>query len=217
MGAFLQLSTILGDLSTVAKKLNYPESSICILRGDIDELHNKFPSTYDNLISCYHNRDNRLPILYGQDLVASWLYEDYLMHKLKIVGLDIVGSGTDKNREILPNTIVSTDSDCLVSYNGKKRRLELVNDHKGFWKKTHKCHLRDQKFKKIVETDSILLGISTKDNTYFIIDNILTVPSKYLPFHTLWHKPAQELTIMETDLCLIDYNTISEQIKGMIM
>lgn len=217
MGAFQQLSALLGDLTPIAKKLNYPDPSICVLGGDINELQKSFPDTYENLMTCGHNRDSRSPILYGQDLVASWLYEDYLMHELKSAGLDIVGAGADKNREILPNTRVSTDSDCLVSFNGKQKGLELMNDHKGFWKKTHKCHLRDQKYNKIFRTGSIFLGVSTSDNTYFITDDISSVPSKYLPVHPLWHKPAQELTITTADLRPIDYKSIAEQIKGMLM
>lgn len=217
MGAFQQLSSLLGDLRPIAKKLNYPDSSICVLGGDIEVLKTNFPKTYDNLMTCGHNMDSRTPILYGQDLVASWLYEDYLMHELKSAGLDIIGAGADKNREILCNTRVSTDSDCLVSFNGKQKGLELMNDHKGFWKKTHKCHLRDQKYNKILKTGSIFLGVSTIDNTYFITDDISSVPSKFLPIHPIWHKPAQELTITSEDLIPIDYNTIAKQIKGMLM
>ena len=217
MGAFNQLTALEGDLTVLAKKLNYPASSICVLSGDIDALQRDYPNIYKNLLSCSHNKDSRSYILYGQDLVASWLYEDYLMHELKMAGLNIVGAGADKNREILPNVKVSTDSDCQVSYKGKERGLELMNDHKGFWKKTHTCHLRDNKYQKIVKSHSIFLGVSTLDNTYLLFDDITTVPSEYIPFHRFWHKPAQELKLKADDLKAIDYKVIAQRIKGMLI
>ena len=145
MGAYNGMSQLLGDLVPIAESLNYPESSISVLRGDMQELQEKHPQTYNNLMSCRHNRDTRTPLEYGQDLVASWLFEDYLMKKLSEVGLAIAGAGADKNREILPNVKVSASSDCEVSYQGKTRGLEVMNDYTGWWKKTHHIDLRDQK------------------------------------------------------------------------
>ncbi len=217
MGAFNQLTALEGDLTVLAQKLNYPASSICVLSGDIEALQRDYPNIYDNLLSCIHNKDRRSYILYAQDLVASWLYEDYLMHELNMAGLSIVGAGADKNREILPNDKVSTDSDCLVSFEGKERGLELMNDHKGFWKNTHTCHLRDNKYQKIVESHSIFLGVSTFDHTYLLFDDITAVPSEYIPFHRYWHKPAVELKLKAGDFRAIDYKNIAQRIKGMLI
>ena len=78
MSAFIGVKALLGDLIPIAVSLHYPDSSICVLKGDINVLKRDFPQTYSNLTSCNHNKDNRTFIEYGQDLVASWIYEDYL-------------------------------------------------------------------------------------------------------------------------------------------
>lgn len=129
------MTELLGDLVPVATSLGYPESSICVLEGDIDLLAAKFPQTHANLMSCRHNRDSRTPIEYGQDLVASWIYEDTLMAELNNCGLEIVGAGADRNREILATAKVSAASDCCVSSGGSSRKLEIMNDYKGYWSK----------------------------------------------------------------------------------
>ena len=69
---------------SVATSLGYPESSICVFKGDIDLFAAEFPQTHANLMSCRHNRDNRTPIEYGLDLVASRIYEGGLMAELTI-------------------------------------------------------------------------------------------------------------------------------------
>lgn len=216
MSAFTQLSALLGDLTVIARKLNYPASSICVLEGDLKVLGRDYPETASNLISCSHNMDDRSAIVYGQDLVASWIYEDYLMHELKEAGLEVTGAGADKNREILRSNKVSTDSDCLVSFEGHERGLELMNDHKGYWEKYHKFHLRDNKYQKILNTQSIFLGVSTFNGTYFLIDDISAFPAKFSPYHFSWHKPAQELTIPKDALKPVDFTQIAQDIKAML-
>ena len=101
MGAFAGMTELLGDLVPVAASLGYPDSSICVLKGDIDLLAAEFPQTHANLMSCGYHKDGRTPIEYGQDLVASWIYEDSLMAELTKKGLQITGAGADKKREIL--------------------------------------------------------------------------------------------------------------------
>lgn len=218
MGAYSGMSQLLGDLVPIAKSLNYPESSITVLKGDMLELQTKHPQTYNNLLSCRHNRDRRTPLEYGQDLVASWLFEDYLMKELSDAGLAISGAGADKNREILPNVKVSSSSDCEVTYKGVTRGLEIMNDYTGWWKKTHHIDLRDQKYSKIVRTNSLFLGVSNSDNTYVLIDKMATFPSKFIPAHAPYgFKPAYQLTITDEDLKPLDFSTIATQIKGYLL
>jgi hypothetical protein len=217
MGAFIEMTNLVGNLTTVATEFNYPESTKCILSGDENRLRIEFPQTYSNLMSCNHHRDNRSPIEYGRDLVASWLFEDYLINELTKVGLSIIGAGADKNREVLPNTKVSSSSDCIVSYNGKRRGLEIMNDYTGWWKKTNKIDLRDQKYNKIDRTNSIFLGISNSDNTYILINKISDYPSKFIPAHGPYgFKPAYRVTITDADLKPLDFETIANQIKTLL-
>lgn len=87
MGAFEGLKTFFEkSLEEIASQLNYSEEKILILKGKQDELRIKFPKIYENLVSCRHNRDCRTEIQYAQDLVASWLFEDYIMQCFRDMG-----------------------------------------------------------------------------------------------------------------------------------
>ena len=106
-------------------------------------------------MSYRHNRDNRTPIEYGQDLVASWIYEDSLMAELKKCGLEIECASADKNREILTTAKVSAASDFRVGAGGSYRKLEIMNEYKGYWSKYRRIDLRDDKFNKPNNEDTI--------------------------------------------------------------
>ena len=77
MGAFVGAQNFFSkSLVEVARGLDYIQDNLLILEGDIQALQNLFPETYRNIMSCQHHRDNRTPLEYAQDLVASWLVED---------------------------------------------------------------------------------------------------------------------------------------------
>ena len=140
------------------------------------------------------------------------------MKELTGAGLNIEGAGADKNREILPNTKVSSSSDCTVSYQGRQRGLEIMNDYTGWWKKTHHIDLRDQKYNKIVRTNAIFLGVSNSDNSYVLIDDMASFPSKFIQAHAPYgFKPAYQLTITDANLCPLDFKALATQIKGLIL
>lgn len=46
MGAFEGMTALLGDLVHVARSLGYPESTVCVLKGDANVLKRDFPTTY---------------------------------------------------------------------------------------------------------------------------------------------------------------------------
>lgn len=215
MGAFTGVTALLGDLTSIAVSLGYPDSSICVLKGDIELLKKEFPQTYSNLISCRHNRDHRTPIEYGQDLVASWIYEDYLIEQLSRCGLSIVRAGADKNREILANTKVSSASDCQISFNGCSRKLEIMNDYKGYWSKYGNIDLRDDKFEKLCKENSIFLGTAPQDNKYIIIDFTKPINAEYIPSHFPYGgKPAYKINGIGKSLKDLNYQEIVKDIKG---
>lgn len=117
------------SIINTAQKLNYTEDNILILNNDEESLKIKYPEIYNNLLSCTHNRDYRSPLQYAQDLVCSWIYEDFLLKELNKTGLTIELSGEDKNRKILKSAKVSSNSDYLVKYNNKTAFIELANDY----------------------------------------------------------------------------------------
>lgn len=216
MGAYLHVKEMFPNIIERAEKLNYPASSICILKGDIQKLQSQYIETYENLNSCRHNRDARSLIEYGQDLVASWLIEDLIIEELQNQGLNIKGDGSDKKREVLRAQKVSAGSDCLVVVGEKSKKLELMCDYTGYWKRTKKIDLRDSKFNKMKSTNSLFLGISTIDNTYVLID-IPKTSASYIERHFPYGgKPAYSLTVKREDLMELDYLNLKEKILSLI-
>lgn len=217
MGAYKHMLGLYPDLVEKAKSYNYPESSVCILKGNELELQQQFPETYNNLLSCRHNRDTRTPFEYGQDLVASWLFEDFLMENLTNAGLVVSAAGADKTREVLPHTKVSSSSDCVVSYNGKERLLELMSDYTGYWAKNGKIELRDAKFKKMQDSKSLFLGVSTMDNKFILLDIGEDFESKFIPSYFLYgYKPAYSIKLPKESMKSLDFTQLATDIKQMI-
>lgn len=217
MGAFDYMCWIYPDLVKKATEHNYPESSICILQGNLQRLKEEFPQTYSNLTSCRHHRDRRTPLEYGQDLVASWLFEDSLIQELKNRGLCISKAGADRNREILATAKVSASSDCIVSYLGKNRLLEIMNDYTGYWTRYRKIDLRDSKFSKLQESQSLFLGVSSVDNKYILLDMGKEVEYKYINnYFPYGGKPAYSIKLPENIMKGLDYTLLAKEIMELI-
>lgn len=205
------------NLADIARSFLYPESSICILSGNEEELKTKFPDTYKNLLSCSHNRDKRTPMEYGRDLVASWLFEDFLINGLKDRGLDIEGNGADKNREILGKYSVSSSSDCIVRNGNSSVGVEIINDYNGWWNYARKIDLRDRKYEEIVKSKSVLLCISNTDGRYMLFRDIKDLPMKYIPEHKPYGgKPAYSLDISNCEMKKLDLNEVAETLKEIV-
>ena len=86
--------------------------------------------------------------------------------KSKAVPAISVYAGADKGRGSLLNTKVSASSDFIVSNEGKRRFLELMSDYTGYWARNGKMELRDSKFKRLQELNSLFLGVSAIDNKF---------------------------------------------------
>jgi len=191
LSVFLSIS-----LYDLAIKYNYSEENLLILSENENLLKEKYPDVYKNILSCTHNRDKRTPFQYAKDLVSSWLFEDYLINEIKSHGYSLQLSGKDKERKILSNSNVGANSDMQFNYNNKSLKIEIINDYTGFWKKTGKLHLRDQKFKKMQLENSLLLAISIDDKSYALIPINEKTKAKYINNHKPFgFKPAYELDI----------------------
>lgn len=163
-------------------------------------LQKQYPEIYQNLLSCSHQADCRSPLAYGRDLVASWIFEDFLCQALQnnhqfTIQLD----GADQNRMILATSDTSSGSDYLItSPTGRQLRVELVNDYTGFWHKHQKLHLRDQKYLRLQNSHSLLLAIAISEELceFTVFDFRNTIPATYIPSHKPYGgKPAYELHI----------------------
>jgi len=197
MSAYNEYSKMFRDgIASKAVELNYSAANICVLKGDIRQLQTEFPQTYENIISCLHNRDSRSPIEYARDLVASWIFEDTIVQKLNEAGLTTTLTGTDCNREILTTTKVSASSDCQISANGKSRCLEIMSDYTGWWERTGHIDLRDSKYLKLVREKSLFLGVCTTSSKYILLDFAKDISANYIAKHKPYgDKPAYSIVI----------------------
>lgn len=215
MGAFTGSQSFFKyPLVEVARRLDYYQDNLLILQGDINALSNLFPETYRNIMSCQHHRDNRTPLEYAQDLVASWLVEDSFLKVLNSNGLHAELDGADQNRRILANAKTSTSSDFIVSYNGNSRKLELMNDYTGYWARTGLLDLRDSKYQKLSAEQSLFLAVSTTTKEFSLFDFGETVSARFIPSHRPYGgKSAYEINIAKKIMLEATPYNITEAIK----
>lgn len=210
------------NIIDIAKELNYDEDNILILESNENELKLKYKETYDNLKSCVHNRDDRTLIAYAQDLVCSWIFEDYLLVKLKECGLNIELSGTDKKRKLLNSKKIGSTSDYIVTYDNKKAFIELANDYKGYWNKNKVCDLRDDKFLHIKNMSSnaeysFLLGIDFLNSKFFIMDLLKSNENiSYKEYHWAYHKPVYSIDLSNIKYYDFSFSNIASKITSFI-
>ncbi len=201
----------------VAESMGYADDNIIILKGDINQLKEKFPDTYNNLLSCVHHADRRTPLEYGQDLVASWLIEDYFLDVLSSPDYEISLGGADRNRKILPNVRTSATSDFVISKAGKRVKMELMNDYTGFWARSGRLHLRDAKYLQLQRDQALFIAISTPTGEFAIYDFRKEIPAKYISAHKPYgYKPAYELAIPKSMLRPISKENMVKTIDELI-
>lgn len=218
MGAYLQLKSFYPQgLEAKARDLNYSEANLLILSGDAVELKKQFPKIYTNLLSCSHNKDRRSFMEYAQDLVASWIFEDDLMLQLRANGLQIKSAGADKDCVILSDRRVSASSDYVVSWAGKRVFLELMSDYTGYWTRNGQMDLRDGKYKKLIRSKSLFLGISLKDKKFIFIDFAKDINATYIAKHRPYgFKPAYKIIIDRNSLISFNIKELITLIKNAV-
>lgn len=219
MSAFLGVSQLFGQgLEKHARKLGYAEDNILILAGDEAGLKARFPETYANLLSCRHQADRRSPLEYGQDLVVSWLFEDYLFVLLKqgARNFTIRRAGADRERKILAQAKVSATSDYELEYqSGARRKLELMNDYAGYWAKNGRLDLRDSKYNKLRAENSLLLAIAVGERQFMVFDFATEVAANYIPQHPPYgFKPVYQLKIEKTAMEALKSDKIIEKLAN---
>ena len=157
-------------LDKMASNLHYHQSNIYILQDKFDLLEKEFPSIYQNLLSCSHNKDKRTYKEYAQDLVSSWIFEDTLLSYLSKAKLDVILKGADKERIILSHTKIETTSDYLVRKEEKERFVELINSYTPYWVNNKRIDLRDNKYLKMKAKNVLLLCIDVYSNIFYIVE-----------------------------------------------
>ena len=217
MGAFVGLSKYFsnGVLSS-ARDMGYSEPNLLVLSGDIDGLQNKYPEVWNSLVSCDHQRDKRSPITYGKDLVASWVFEDCIIGSLREGGLDAHHSGADCDRQLLYKDNVTSDSDVEIVLGDHRIPVEIVCDYTGWWTSNGRIDLRDKKYHKLKSSGSLLLGISTIDNTLVVIDFSKDISYKYFEYYTRYGgKPAYSIQIPSGSIYEFEIPIMVDVVKNM--
>ena len=217
---YMMLEEFFDDtMINIAKKMGYSEDNILILEDNIDKLKTDYSDVYDNLKSCKHNRDSRTEIEYAQDLICSWIFEDYLILNLKLYGLEVKLCGTDHERKILQSSLVSSKSDMFVKgSNNNKIYIELVNDYRGYWLKYSKIDLRDDKYLHIKSLSkgvdkSFLLGVDFYNKKFFLFDVNKNQNVKYEAFHYAYKKPVYTISLKNIVYYDFSFEKICNEIK----
>ena len=163
-----------------------------------------------------HFRDSRSGAEYAADLIISWVQEDALLGMMTRAGLKVELDGTDKYRELLKPGEISSASDFVIKDGAVSRKLELAYDITGYWRKTGKFDLRDSKFDRLVNENSIILGVAILTREAFVIDTAkmdgISIVS--IPHHPVYKKPAK--TLIGIDQLLLPFNLMLSSLKTII-
>jgi hypothetical protein len=163
-----------------------------------------------------HFRGDRSGAEYAADLIISWIQEDALLSTLEDLGLSIELDGTDRKREFLPGTKVSSTSDFVLATDKKARKLEVAYDSTGHWRRFHKFDLRDAKFQRLLAEKSLLLGIDVLAVEGFVLDfsKKLDLKVQDIPFHFTYKKPAK--SINGIDKLLVSISDALTDLKSLL-
>lgn len=197
------------DLADVAKDYNYSQSNIYILENNFEKLQIEYSDVWKSLQSCKHQRDKRTIEEYAKDLVSSWVYEDTILIYLKD-NFEIELYGADRERNVLPSSKVSTDSDFCLKKNDELISVELVNSYTNYWKAYQRIDLRDNKFEKLKKKQALLICIDIFNKEFYFVDLKKSNENiKYIQYHEPYEKPAYQILLDNT-------NVFSFSIKNLI-
>jgi len=143
-------------------------------------------------------RDQRTAEEYACDLLLGWIVEDSLIKLIINLGYECSVISDDKKREFLKRPTSKVDI-LIKNKEGKEALVELVTDNTGFWKKTKKLHLREQKYEKLLKQKGVLLGLDFSNKNFFIVKVQELIISKKIERHFMYGgKPATEINLKET-------------------
>lgn len=151
------------DNTSIPKK----DSFISLMKLDPSDELIEYLKTKTNLS---HFKDKRTNIEYAIDLVLGWLSEDAIIHHLKKRDIKCNLDGRDKYREFLSAKDISTQPDISIEHNKKIIPLEIMNDWNDYWIKRNMIDLRDNKYHKLKQEKSLLLGFAPKSAKGILLD-----------------------------------------------
>lgn len=112
-----------------------------------------------------HQKDKRTASGYAIDLIIGWLIEDAILASLLLRGIPVKLQGSDNQRDFLNQNELETTPDLLI----ENTQIEIVSDWTDYWMRTGNADLRDNKFKKLVQEEAYLFGMSPISGMGFLI------------------------------------------------
>lgn len=145
-------------------KYGYSDENYAIMAGDEEYLKFTNPVLFGTSKMSELRHDGRTVMMYYQDMVSSWLYENMVMdcinNKCQTAKLGL--AGVDRERKILVgDSGVNNQSDFMAVYRGQKFPIELSMSHTGYAYWQEKINLRNRKREHLKAENSILLSIET--------------------------------------------------------
>ena len=138
MGAYEGLSKYFPNgMINKANELGYGEFLILVLKGDVETLCKKYNSLWNNLKECKYQMDNRDPIEFGRDIIASWMFEDCVVGALKSSGLKMSYGKDYPTRKRFVSRVDKLDTSVTIDAPNHNFQLEIRCDYVGAWSNTN--------------------------------------------------------------------------------
>lgn len=184
-----------------SKVSKYELFSSMIEESKVDDHQAEYLSSWLSELKKF--KDKRSESEYALDLILGWLTEDCVLKFLNTHGVTCHLSGRDSDREFSQANNIKRDSDLVIIKGKDQIHLEVVCDWTGFWFRNNSLELRYNKYYGLLESKSLLLGMSISDQKGFLLNFADDDPSswvrleKYPPFGG---KPASRLTNIRSKL-----------------
>ena len=216
-----QLDVIPGDLCRKYENTNFVNSSISKKKTFLQILKDKSISKefseYANLrlgnSDLATHRDIRSSVEYATEFITGWIVEDAFVKWLGWLGLECELKGNDSSRELLTSaSMISTKP--AIHLTKSNRFIELIADYNDYWHKNGRCHLRNDKYRNLVEEQAVLIGISqhgihlidfNDSEVLSRIDQLAVYISKHKPYG---NKPAWEIQFSQP----LELETVAERL-----
>ena len=182
---------------------------IRIVENDFDQENVDFLK--EKLGNMNRFRDQRTAEEYACDLLLGWITEDSIIKLINKLGYNCSIISDDKKREFLKRPTTKVDI-LIKSKEGKEILIELVADNTGFWKKTKKLHLREQKYERLLKQNGVLFGLDFTNKDFFVYKVKDLKVSKKIDRHFMYGgKPATEISLKETQYS--PFSKMKEKLK----
>lgn len=153
-------------------KLNYDEDIIQVLLMTDEREITENRGLYSKLLTLTHNRDNRSILQFAQEIIGSWICEDFIKRILeKFNNVKLIHNGSDANRTFQYANRVSSNSDFIIEFpNGVKRNLELQISLTDYYDRVPEVFIRDNKLQKMINNEALFLVVDLHSEYMYLWD-----------------------------------------------